>query len=484
MYGAPNRIVFDQILTPNNEEGKISQLLGTEFVNGKLKYQLYKQKGYFLPPLWNNFNDSLLDNMIIIRGIAPRVNGHPECNIQTVLPRGAVESVHGRVSQKTKGFYPVIQLGNTPAIRSFLSKRKQPVNLNVPKKTSDTILMLESVLRSKDASDLEKKISRTKLLRDVLKTLKKELSHNDYENLKSAVDFMDRDFEKILSEYKSIEKKYLKIVKRQKNSQIKDSTSFDLSSLRGKIKDKKESLAKLKIDDNLYFGSNNIADIYLKANYEYVAREFALVELFIKHKISTNILVSSNNEMGALVENPNLERSFMIDKKSLQPRKAKNIKNYIVSMDSHRVGPIVELALSTKYFQCFVGCLGELKDFLVKESLFDRTLINVTSEFNRLPRDDYEGSEHNEKCATTLFVSGKINKLEVIGNIYLGSKGEEITGVADKVSEIKREVESKDVIRTICDFFQVEAPAPRTFSLLDWEKKTKSKIGQPKTRFV
>ena len=108
-----------------------------------------------------------------------------------------------------------------------------------------------------------------------------------------------------------------------------------------------------------------------------------------------------------------------------------------LGLDFHRYGAIPQMAMTMKIIRAFYACLYELTQRLktVKyagssTSLFDQTLIQVTSDFNRSARNDLTGSDHGYNGSNISWVSGMISNCDLVGNIqadtetnYQGSWG-------------------------------------------------------------
>jgi hypothetical protein len=107
-----------------------------------------------------------------------------------------------------------------------------------------------------------------------------------------------------------------------------------------------------------------------------------------------------------------------------------------LGLDFHTFGAIPQMAMTVKIIRAFYACLYELTKSLKRvnvaggTNLFDQTLIQITSDFNRSPLVDQKGSDHGYNGSNISWVSGMISKCDLVGNIkadteanYLGSWG-------------------------------------------------------------
>jgi hypothetical protein len=108
--------------------------------------------------------------------------------------------------------------------------------------------------------------------------------------------------------------------------------------------------------------------------------------------------------------------------------------------------------------------------------LFDRTLIQVSGDFNRSARTDMAGSDHGYNGSNYSLHSGMINGIKLVGKIkndrgqsigqatndYLGS-----WGLADKLSESDPQpLRIGRVASTIAAALEIPSPTPNDNSLV------------------
>ena len=91
--------------------------------------------------------------------------------------------------------------------------------------------------------------------------------------------------------------------------------------------------------------------------------------------------------------------------------------------DEHFTGKMPSLLVNTYMARAHAACLLELIDQLKSPAIncFDETVINFSGEFNRRPRVDGFGSDHNYEGGNYTLLSGCIDGPKVIGNIKANS---------------------------------------------------------------
>lgn len=139
--------------------------------------------------------------------------------------------------------------------------------------------------------------------------------------------------------------------------------------------------------------------------------------------------------------------------------------------DQHDIGSLVSTLGTTIFYRALLGCMTEFVDVLKDQKIFDRTVIHISSEFNRTPRIDGSGSDHGFMASNATLISGMIKQNEVIGNIqkadydtvYKGTFGVARPYVLDGFN---RPIQVNDVARTISAMLGVDDIVTNGRSLL------------------
>ena len=98
--------------------------------------------------------------------------------------------------------------------------------------------------------------------------------------------------------------------------------------------------------------------------------------------------------------------------------------------DAHDIGSYSTTFGFTKYFQCFSQCLKHLIESFggMESPKFKNTLIQLSGDFNRTPREDEGGSDHAGEGVFTYF-GGSINGPLIGGACKINTK--RISGLAN-----------------------------------------------------
>jgi hypothetical protein len=155
--------------------------------------------------------------------------------------------------------------------------------------------------------------------------------------------------------------------------------------------------------------------------------------------------------------------------------------------DHHFYGAIPSTIVTIKQIRAFYACLHELiTRFKAVSSgtapngsslnLFDRTVIQVSGDFNRSARTDMTGSDHGYNGANYSLHSGMINGIKLVGKIKSdpGQRGGQATddylgswGLADKLSDSDPQpLRIGRVASTIAAALEIPSPTPNDNSLV------------------
>lgn len=482
LYGGPSRWVFDNFLAPKKGLSFLSHPhVGSRFKNsdGEIEYHLEEYRGFQIPILWNerlqdqSVARDLLGNMITIRGIDPDTVGHPQGAMRSVRPDEEKPSLHGLLSDQINSPLPTVLFGSNPATRAYSSHQRSGLNIPLDGKNLIEEILKPFYFDSKGSSLFSD--SPKKALSQAIANIESVQGFTSYKKeLKKSLSLYIENFDDYLSEYSQILDHYEKLIQFNfRGSSLSQHQKINLQQVNPQ---KLEDFQRYKVDYESYLKGGSLESFFSSAHLGYLAHQFASMEFLIKKGLVKSFMFSSPNEMGDYIlgasNEDNIDASSF-DKKTLITAKKKGVK---VQMDSHDVGSIAELASSYLYFKCTTGCLIRLKNELSKvklttgKTLFDNTLIHITSEFERVPRLDGSGSDHNDHGHTSSFISGSISKFQIQGNIEVNSDGQGTIGTAAKVKHFGRRLAPKDIYRSVCEVMKVKCPIPRTVALLKWDK--------------
>lgn len=487
LYGGPARWMLDNFLKPTSDDEFISNpMVGTRFINekGHVELGLTEFGNYLIPDLWNfEFQSkrkmkSILSNAITVRGVNANTGGHPGANIKTVRPTQGLSSIHGLISDSFKTPLPSILMGSNPAVRNYSGKNKEAIftDIELMKKKSLLEQVLSPFLVHTKRSLFQDKNQQEILLEESLKDLKEAFPQDKtfLQNLEESKKLFIENLKPFINEYDQILRKYELVAKVNSEgfsglSSIEQFSTLDNKAFKKGAKN--EDWGGHKINYDQYLRGDNIEEMFSSSHLGYIPAQFATAEFLLKKGLSNSILITTPNEMGNLLyrcqNNGNLDLKSFSQGKSIPHRS----KEFSQEMDTHQTGTIMSTISQNKFYRGMMGCLDEFIEGLKKthhhgKNSFDHTLIHLTSEFERIPKEDLSGSDHNPYSHTSTFISGAIKDFKVIGNIHIGDKEMGTIGTAGKLASMKRKLIPGDIYHSICEFMEIDNPIPRTHSLL------------------
>jgi hypothetical protein len=139
-------------------------------------------------------------------------------------------------------------------------------------------------------------------------------------------------------------------------------------------------------------------------------------------------------------------------------------------IDQHEDGAAITLMINTRYFKAISSCLYELISVLKAQSMFNTTMINMVSEFSRMPYAGGIGTGHGYKGAPFSFINGKVNGAISIGNIGFEKQGNltlterGLWGAAAPTIG-NRTINAGNVASTVAAIVGVKSPSPNNMAL-------------------
>lgn len=479
LYGGPSRWAFDSLLDPYNQGFIPNKMVGTQFKDesAELIFKTTKMNGLKLPSVWGeNLAGrkgeesflSLLDNSLFIRGVEPAGIGHPQASSNTVRPDKAGHSLQGLFSDKSTAPLSSVIMGNNPATRSYSSENKGPQKLS---------LESENLLKELIGPFLIEGKNPTKEFKQAIKLVSSSKNQNYRSSLEKSLELFYDNFDTFNEEYLNLVKKYKDLIHRALHIIPIDGVNtfpivgFDPKEIK-KLKDPMDTFGRYKLDYQTMATGKDLRAMFSSVHLGKLADQFAITEFLLKKGLTNSLMISTPQEMGHLVYNLDNSKNCTINSfesgKEIKSRIYE--KNLAISMDTHDTGSIINLMSTSYFFKGMNSCLNELVKVLKEKSIFNSTLIHITSEFERIPLGNESGSDHNDFGQTSTFISGKIKKPEVFGNIYLGTKELGTIGTAAPVKELERPLNQKDIAETVSTLLDFESPVRRSKSVLKEEK--------------
>ncbi|ATH07769.1 hypothetical protein BIY24_07355 [Halobacteriovorax marinus] len=498
-YGGPTRWSYDHFLNPYGDKyyhhpmanNQISQNL----INKENIYRQTEYKGVNIPILWDEIlldktpMKEQLNNALIIRGAHLQgTTGHPMSSSKTVAPSIGGASIDGLLADKSDKLLSSITVGDTPVNRAFKSKGSSCIQINGEIENKLSYLLNPFYLESNAKKNQEIDIIVDKVI-DVIN--QSERSHKLKEDLKKTRKYFRENISDFLNEYSILTKKYNQLIEESLKHRIVGIDDKEIPTPNFPItvegdKSIDDILGPYKIT-NVYMVGIDLREILKSVKIGQMSENFALAEFISKYGLSSSIVFANKNEIGDMFDNVLHDKVYTEDMITREYNKSTNTttlranssprrESPKLSFDSHTTGSIVNTLTCTKFYYAFSNCLNELirtlRDIqLNKGSLFDETIIHVTSEFDRWPNDNLAGSAHNEQAHISTFYSGIIQGPIVLGNIFTGepdSDSEAYTiGNSAPVKELNQRVHIGHISSTLSTLLRLPPIMKRAESLIE-----------------
>lgn len=481
LTGGAARWYWDLPLTPNGSTDAFSSnpMVGNVFekINGSLKIspKTFKFENYNLPHIWSSKiatpsgpvnMTNLCNHMLSIRGISMRGDGHLE-NLKRMLRPQNGETISGLAAN-----FSDLPLGAIcyPSSPVYNSKSGKP-EINLPEKNlpETPIDNLVSIFKNnnpfKESSDLAKFLKMDEKIEQILGVLQKKdqlpnWMANSQKQRILAKETLKQDLTQILPFFLAAQEKYTTLL-----TQTFTNSLYHISQ----VDDQPISItndAKFRIaignEDSIIKPSdlNDFRNIFdQNTSILCMANSFALAETLTEFNLS-NILTFSLRGFSDLL-------------KKVTTSNSEN-NRFVLPLDLHYTGSIPTLLLMSKYFQCLSACLYELTQYLKNKNIFDQSVIQISSEFGRLPRLNEGGSDHATEANTVSIFSGKINQYTLMGDIFVNSNNTDAPGTFGEAAPMNElsgnKINYSFVSSTVSELLDLPNLSTNTQSLLNLSK--------------
>jgi hypothetical protein len=196
-----------------------------------------------------------------------------------------------------------------------------------------------------------------------------------------------QSFEGLQAEYEGLYSKYRNLISLSLGTRNMAGISDQVISVDAQNKD-----FHLRSDTNAPYSGNDLRDIINTNNtISRLASDCAITEYLISHNLSCSIF----NSVGQV--------------------------NAGFGNDAHNTGAMLQFYVFTHMVRAYSACVYELVQVLKAKNLFNQTIIQLSSDFSRCPREEggiSPGSDHAGNCSYTQIINGEIEGPSVTGNIY------------------------------------------------------------------
>lgn len=519
LYGAPARWAFDHVLRPTENDAFLAcegvynrfQELHPSMPNkNKGAYAYQEIRGINMPHLWQNEvirGDGrrrpladLMNHMLVVRGCNTGADGHNSNCARQVSPIPGGYSITGLVGDASGACIPSVAVGNSPANFAYHAPQGTGV-VNIPPEHPDYIsFLLEPFSESELALVKDKRVLEAELDLALSALNRYTASSNAgsealYHERKRAQELLRYGVKSLGDAFRPLVEKYEAVFYQ----------SMHLGPIAG-VTDKivPGFPQELSIDtdeefwdachqwDGRLICSPDLREMFRNARADYLIKHFALAEFVLLEGLSSSVLLAPpiDQEMGNVTfsqvgplhyrnyedydRSENGIRTLMkANKETL-----KELAEHHLIHDSHTIGWATNVIACNLFYRGFGACLAELIDQLKRTklgtgTLFDETVIQVASEYDRYPRLKGQGLNHNSQAHVTSIYSGIIQEPTVLGNVFVGREAKfpfpaGTIGNAAPVAELNgKTIGLENISSTLSAMLRVEKLVPTAPSLVE-----------------
>jgi hypothetical protein len=511
LFESPPRWLFDLVLKPTPESPLVPHVaIGTEFkrsvgqdrIEGDLEYKTVDIQGFQFSSIWTKPMpveggwkpmSALLENALIVRGCDMRQDGHPLNSMKLEAAGPDDVSLGGMLAEKSPAYFHALGISGLQAARekSLVSAFKTPsgkpaIALRESENPRETYIdqlfaPYLSANRQVLASVAETE-SFAKILRDHIKP---RLEATRAQEVRQAIrDISKLPLESIAAEYRAAERRYADLVRRAiHESPLEGVNDRPVPGLKLPMTFPLKDPEQVKIDDYIgayklddhYVGNADLRSMFREAVIPSLSHQFALSETAIKHGLSDVILFNVDPIQRLVFEDSYRKKDVKWKIRGQEitifndgDRYRSKGRGETMNVDGHNVGSIIGLLGYSLYFRAVAACLNDFIERLktipsAGGSMFDETVIHLTAEFERCPRGDLGGTEHGWKGHTSTIFSGRVPKLDVIGNIHVSVTEESwkdrgTWGHGAPLDETGRVISYNDIICSLAGVLKVPTP--------------------------
>ncbi len=471
MAGGFARYHWDLPINPNgNDAITYNPMVVTKFnPDGSSSYATTKIGNYYMPSLWDSKiptvsgTTSMKDiarNMLIMRGIDLQIDSHEIDRTRQLAPIPGGVSITGLVADASST--PIPAVGRRGGDEYYQSKKGiayLELGGTNPLTEAMSPFTPASSMLSLNNGAIENAIDQALLRMQASSAGKDKYLPSTYVSRFNAKKMMLRQFGNLQTQYTSLVNKYKSLISR--------SFGPDASLKFAGVEDR--SIAgnrglKQSVGGNTFFAGSDILTFTDETTSIYhLAEGMAIAEFMVVNGLSSSVNIESTDFAKTLIQqeyNP-----FTKVLSSVRTARA----TYVA--DVHYLGADMALILYTRYYRAISACLNELISKLKATktgsgTLFDKTMIAVSSEFNRIPRADGSGSDHGFEGSNYTIFSGMVEGLQVVGNIKVAAGTARGTwGLAAPMPEIGgREAIMGNVASTVSNLLEIKTPTPNDSS--------------------
>lgn len=515
MSGGPSRWFWDLPLRPNGndefhynkEQDPKKSMLITKLSSGTGpggfvgSYETIKVGDFYLPYLWASKiptadggsvpMTNLAQNMLMMRGIDMLIDSHELDRVKALVPTPG-GSLLGLVADAARTVLPAINVndegqrgdyynsragipfqdmnGTNPFTTAFAPFTNPPAGSRSISGAASTGIEGALDIMKKNAGDKHRYLPST--YQDRINA--RRLLLTQFNNLQGTFTTLKTKYEGLIKRSMSDTSLWLAGVEDKPIPSDKSSVNFRLHSGDKGIRYDGDDLRSITTANSL------ITDL---------ADGMAVAEYMIGGDLSMSTPQSFSSSLHILIGSIN---GFFDESTDLNNGSFRTGRGIGLQTDAHGTGSYVQLIQFTRYFRAVSACLYEfVRQLKLRQvgsgTLFDNTVISVTAEFSRDPKDGNPGgADHGFEGSCYTILSGMIPKLMVAGNITANANSNKGTwGVAAPMQEFSGQTGLiGNAASTVAELLEFKTPTPNNPSYVykDASGKAVMKVGKPENK--
>lgn len=470
MSGGLPRYYWDLPLRPNDGDAFVANpMLATKFAkNGSAhtsSYATTKINGINMPWIWDSQLPTtggsipmkkLADHMLIMRGIDLQIDSHEIDRMRQLAPVPGGLSLSGLVADAANT--PIPAVGRNGGNGYYLGEKgiaylemggTNPLSLAMSPFSPDSNML------TLNKGQVEKAIDDALLRMQSISSDKNKFLPSAFSSRFNAKKLMVKQFGNLQTEFTNLSAKYEGLISRSffPTAGMKLAGVEDIS-IAGNKSDRQ------RIFEAEYFSGEDLQTLAAaNTSIDQLAAGMAIAEFMIINGLSSSVNIQAGNFLRVFIQEAWNRTLGKISRTN---------SSVTYSTDVHFTGTDAGVILFTKYYRAVSACIFELTSRLKETkvasggNLFDKTVISVTSEFNRLPRVDGSGADHGWQGSNYTVFAGSVKELTVLGNIQSDDGGKRGSwGLAGLVSELgNREAIIGNAASTMAQLLEVKTPTP------------------------
>lgn len=482
--GAP-RYYWDLPINPNGASDKIvaNPMVVNRFrknSNGTFTpyYATTQVGGFSMPHIWSaniptTFGvapmKNLAQNMLIMRGIDLQIDSHEIDRDRQVAPVPGGISLTGLVADQASS--PIPAVGRNGG-GNYYKGEKGIAYVNLAGGNPFSVALnpftpLDS-MASINNGQVERAIDNALKSMSQASADKGKYLPSTFATRFNAKKMMMKKFGSLQDSYTILRKKYLDLISR----------AFAAEGNLGLVGVDDHAIAadgtpSFRVQENEFFTGSDIRTFTdEKTGISELAESMAIAEFMAMEGLSSSINVVSGNFLQTLYQ-----QSYNPTTKAIRTNARVNH-----TMDVHFTGAHLATILFSRYYRAVSACLYELilqlnsKGIGGGRTLFDKTVIAVNSEFNRLPRMDASGADHGWRGSNYTLFSGMVPGLTIAGNVHTNGDSRGTWGHGAPLTELGgREAIIGNAASTVASLLEIKTPTPNDQSFV-YKENGKAKL--------